>query len=169
MSASIMPGISAGGTRASSMILIPSRTPIRCYPFTRRRRRAAGGPRARSLEVAGESRGQQADVGNLVEARDLLGDALGLATIDGRDGAREELVAERLIGERVIGMAGRAPRGPGQHPAVRQTHGEPAPGVLLEPLAEALLDHHLHAFHESTHRRVAHVTVLERGEVYAPL
>src|SRR5438552_1118252 len=58
MSASIIAGISAGGTRASSRILIPSMTPMAL------------------LLLRDQPRGQCADVRHVLEAADLLGLAL---------------------------------------------------------------------------------------------
>src|SRR5437868_9741956 len=58
MSASIIAGISAVGTRASSRILMPSITPIALLP------------------LRDEPRGQRADVGHVLEAADLRRDAL---------------------------------------------------------------------------------------------
>src|SRR5258707_14295304 len=58
MSASIIAGISAGGTRASSRILIPSITPMAL------------------LLLRDEPRGQCADVRHVLEAADLLRHAL---------------------------------------------------------------------------------------------
>src|SRR5712692_239915 len=62
MSASSIPGNSAGGTRASSRILIPSSTPMRIC----------------SVQVAREPRGEGANVGDVLEVRELLGDSLDL-------------------------------------------------------------------------------------------
>src|SRR5712692_10379401 len=87
MSASIMPGISAGGTRASSRILIPSSTPMAL------------------LLRPGQPRGQRADVRNVLEVPELLGHALGLVAAEHRRGAAEELRVELLVAERVVGVS----------------------------------------------------------------
>src|SRR5882672_839915 len=81
MSASIMAGISAGGTRASSRILMPSRTPIAL------------------LRVRHEPRGERADVGHVLEAQDLLGDALRRVGAQHGRRAAEELGAQLRIAE----------------------------------------------------------------------
>src|SRR5262245_39014905 len=62
MSASIIAGSSAGATRASSRILIPSSTPIVGSSL---------------LQIAFQARGQRSDVGNVLEMADLLGHAVG--------------------------------------------------------------------------------------------
>src|SRR5216684_4944522 len=84
MSASIMPGISAGGTRAISRTVMPSRTPIGIS----------------LVAVGDEAGGQRPNVGNRLQVLELGGNAFGLA---GRQGARtagQELRAHRLVGER---------------------------------------------------------------------
>src|SRR5437016_9517707 len=73
MSASIMAGISAGGTRASSRILMPSITPIALLP------------------LRDEPRRQRADVGHVLETSELRGDALRHIVAQHRCGAAEEL------------------------------------------------------------------------------
>src|SRR5215468_7390733 len=86
MSASIIAGISAGGTRASSRILIPSITPIAL------------------LALRDEPRGERADVGDVLEARDLRGDALGGAVTEHRRRAPEKLGVELGVAEGCAGM-----------------------------------------------------------------
>src|SRR5437773_86323 len=87
MSASIMAGISAGGTRASSRILIPSRTPIAL------------------LLLRDEPRGERADVRHVLEAADLLGHALRGVGAQHRHGAAEELGVQLGVAERRRRMA----------------------------------------------------------------
>src|SRR5256886_12926946 len=96
MPASSIPGTSAGGTRASSRILIPSSTPMRvssvrsvrtpavraralpAQPVPQRGRRGRRGyrgerrrsPRCRSVQVAREARGEGANVGDVLEVRE---------------------------------------------------------------------------------------------------
>src|SRR5438067_7008642 len=88
MSASIIAGISAGGTRASSRILIPSRTPIGLLP------------------VRDEPRGERADVGYVVEVTDLRGDALRGVGAQDRRGAAQELGVQLGVAERRGRVAG---------------------------------------------------------------
>src|SRR5947207_15964254 len=81
MSASIMAGISAGGTRASSRILIPSRTPIAL------------------LLLRHETRGEGPHVRNLCQTADLRGDVVrGLSPEHGY-GTAEELRVQLRVGE----------------------------------------------------------------------
>ena len=92
MSASIMPGISAGGTRASSRILIPSSTPMTL------------------LLRPGQSRGQRADVRNVLQVRELPGDIRRLVGAQHRGRAAQELRPQLLVAERLVGVAGGAAR-----------------------------------------------------------
>src|SRR5919198_5585454 len=73
MSASIIAGISAGGTRASSRILMPSITPIALLP------------------LRDEARGERAHVRHVLETPDLRGHALGGLGAQHRRGTAEEL------------------------------------------------------------------------------
>src|SRR5215510_1466329 len=114
MSASIMAGISAGGTRASSRILMPSITPIVLLPFR------------------DEPRGERADVRNVFEARDLRGDAFGRVGAQHGRRAAEELGVQLGVAQRRRRMARRSARLRIQHRAVRQPNADAAPRVLLE-------------------------------------
>src|SRR2546426_10070245 len=81
MSASSIPGSSAGATRASSRILIPSSTPILPLPLFIGAPRPAGPQprdglrRAPLVQIRFEARRQRADVGNVLGMTELLGDA----------------------------------------------------------------------------------------------
>src|ERR1043166_2953571 len=87
MSAMIIPGISAGGTRASSSTLIPSSTPMGLSCL---------------FAGHGRARGQRADVGHILQMRELVGHALGLARAQHRRGAAEELRAQLRVGQRLV-------------------------------------------------------------------
>src|SRR2546426_12575225 len=93
MSASIMAGISAGGTRASSRILIPSRTPIVL------------------LLLRDEPRGERADVRHVLEAADLLGHPPRRARAQPRPGAAQGPGGKPRAPDRRRPNARRAPRG----------------------------------------------------------
>src|SRR5215510_13335584 len=82
MSASIIAGISAGGTRANSRILIPSITPIALLP------------------LRDEPRGQRADVGDVVEAADLRGHAFGRVGAEHWCRTAEELGVQLGVAQR---------------------------------------------------------------------
>src|SRR5260370_36290580 len=138
MSASIIPGISAGGTRASSRILIPSSTPMRFAP-------PSGD--AGSVQVAGEARGQSADVGNVLEMLELRGDPLGLVARERTGRAGEELGVERLGGERRVGVALRAARRRGERPPVGEAQRHARPRVLLEAVRQRRIHAHRDALH----------------------
>src|SRR2546426_2727579 len=114
ISASIMAGISAGGTRASSRILIPSRTPIAL------------------LLLRDEPRGERADVRHVLEAADLLGHALRGVGAQHRHGAAEELGVKLGVAERRRRMARGAARRGLERGAVGEAHGHAAPRVLLQ-------------------------------------
>src|SRR5262245_14526763 len=90
MSARNMPGISAGGTRATSRTLMPSRTPIGIS----------------LVAVGDEARGQRPDVGDGFEVLELLRDRRCLARRERPVAAGEELGAEGLVGQRLIVMTG---------------------------------------------------------------
>src|SRR6202008_4687754 len=118
MSASIMPGISAGGTRASSRILMPSSTPMAL------------------LLRPDEPRGERAHVRDLFEVSHLLGERRRRVETEHGRGTAEELVTELRVGQRLIGMARGAARWRGQRAPVAQPHGHAAPRVLLESLRQ---------------------------------
>src|SRR5262249_42375464 len=104
MSARNMPGISAGGTRATSRTLMPSRSPI-----------------GLSLVAGGdEARGQRSDVGDGFEVLDLLRDARGIVRRECPFATGEELGAQGLVGERLIVMTGPPTRRRGQRAAVTE-------------------------------------------------
>src|SRR4029450_11983414 len=98
MSASIIAGSSAGATRASSRILIPSSTPM------------CGSSEKALVEICLEAGGQRADVWDVLEVRQLLGHALGLVGREHGARAREELLAKRRVRQRRVGVAPRAAR-----------------------------------------------------------
>src|SRR5437763_6189914 len=148
MSASIMPGISAGGTRASSRILIPSRTPTTL------------------LLRPGQPRGQGADVRNVLQAGELRGDVPRLVGAEHRSRAAQELRAQLLVAERLVGVTGGAARGRLERAPVAQPHRHAAPGVLLEAVGEPRIDHHPHAPHQVARAGVDR-SVLERGDLDA--
>src|SRR3989475_10116228 len=115
MSARNMPGISAGGTRATSRTVMPSRTPIGIS----------------LVAVGDEARGQRPDVGDGFQVLELLGDARSVARRERAFAASEELGAQRLGGERLIVMTGGPARGRSQRAAVTEPHGHAAPRLLL--------------------------------------
>src|SRR6266446_8273145 len=121
MSARIMPGISAGGTRAISRTLMPSKTPIGIS----------------LVAVGDEPRGQRPDVGDRLQVLELGGDAVGLALREGARAAGEELRAERFVCEWLIGVTGGPTRGGGERAAVAQAHRHAAPGVLLGAVGQS--------------------------------
>src|SRR5262245_43225006 len=92
MSAMIMPGISAGGTRASSRILMPSSTPMAL------------------LLSSDEPRGERADVRDVFEVENLVGQRVRRVGIEDGRGTAEELVTELRVGQRLVGMAGSSAR-----------------------------------------------------------
>src|SRR5438093_1320904 len=146
ISASIMAGISAGGTRASSRILIPSRTPIAL------------------LLLRDEPRGERADVRHVLEAADLLGHALRGVGAQHRHGAAEELGVQLGVAERRRRMARGAARRGLEGGAVGQAHGRAAPRVLLQLVGQHGIDDHPHALHEVPRGGVAHGPWLEVGQ-----
>src|SRR5215475_9805140 len=80
MSAMIMPGISAGGTRASSRTLMPSSTFMAL------------------LLSSDEPRGERADVRHVFEVSDLIGQRLRRVGAEHGGGAAEELVTKLGVG-----------------------------------------------------------------------
>src|SRR5919204_3119590 len=140
MSASIIAGISAGGTRANSRILMPSITPIALPP------------------LRGEPRGERADVRHVFEVTDLLGHPLcGVGSEHGHRAA-QKLGVELGIAERRAGMAGRAPRYRLEGGAVRQPYADPAPRVLLEIMRQRGIDRHRDARHQLARGDIAYRT-----------
>src|SRR5258706_45263 len=102
MSASSIPGSSAGATRASSRILIPSSTPIVGSPSVRNR--------ALLVQIRFETRRQRADVGNVLEMTELLRDARRLVGREDRSGARQEFLVELGVGQRRVRVTAGAAR-----------------------------------------------------------
>src|SRR3989441_4435259 len=119
MSARNMPGISAGGTRATSRTVMPSRTPIGIS----------------LVAVGDEARGQRPDVGDGFQVLELLGDARGVARRERALAAGEELGAQRLGGERLIVMTGGPARGRSQRAAVTEPHRSEEHTSELQSLA----------------------------------
>src|SRR5262245_11917363 len=150
MSAMIMPGISAGGTRANSRILMPSSTPMTL------------------LLSSDEPRGERADVRDVFEVENLVGQRFRRVGTEHGRGAAEELVTELRVGQWLIRMAGGAPRRQGQQAPVTQPHGHAAPRVLLERLRQVAVDDHPHAAHQLASGGVAHRAILEARHVHAP-
>ena len=107
--------------------------------------------------------------GNVVEVRDLVGDALGLVRAEHGRRAGQELVAELRVGERLIGMAGRAPRRgessvrPSRRRTVTRLHA-----CCSSPSGSVGVDHHAHAVHQLARAGVGDRPVRERAEVDAP-
>src|SRR3989441_6383874 len=153
MSASSIPGNSAGGTRASSRILIPSSTPMRIC----------------SVQVACEPRGEGANVGDVLEVRELLGDSLGLVARQDERRARAELGAERVGVEGRVRMPARPARPGRERASVPHPHGDAAPRVPRELVRERRVYDHRDALHEIAHGVVPDLAVLERAKVHASL
>src|SRR2546430_14785072 len=88
-----------------------------------------------ALPISG---GERANVGDVLEVRELLGDALGLVDRQDERRAREELGPERLARQRHVGMPERAARPPRQRAPVGGAQGGPTPPLLLEPLRKRM-------------------------------
>src|SRR5438067_11989892 len=146
MSASIMAGISAGGTRASSRILIPSITPIALLP------------------LRDEPRGERADVGHVLETADLRGHALGGLGAEHRPGTAEELGGKLGVAQRRRRMSRGSTRPGLERRAVGQPHGRPRPRVLLQVVRQRGVDDHRDPLHEVAGGGVAHRALVEIGE-----
>src|SRR5436309_2281781 len=140
MSASIIVQNSPGATRASSMILMPSSTPMVVSP--------GESPRPCSVEVAGQARGERADVRDVLQVRGLLGHRLGLAARQSALGATQKLRAQALRRERLVGMALGAARGCLDGAAVGEAELHASPGLLRQLVGQGVVDHHPHATHE---------------------
>src|SRR5437867_4958920 len=154
MSASSIPGSSAGATRASSRILIPSSTPIVPLPL---------------LEIRFEARRQRADVGNVLEMTELLGDARRLVRREDGPGARQELLIERRVGQRRVGMTSRAARVGRERAPVAEPDRHAAPRLLLGALGQPGIDDHCDPLHQLAYLGVRDLAVRERGEVHPTL
>src|SRR5712691_3469319 len=150
MSARIMPGISAGGTRATSRTVMPSRTPIGIS----------------LVAVGDEARGQRPNVGNRLQVLELGGDAFGLARSQHAGATGEELRVQRVVSERLIVMTGGAAGRRGERAAVAETDGDATPGVLLETVGQCGIDDHRHARHQRADGLGDRA--LERREIHAP-
>src|ERR671934_400485 len=146
MSASIMAGISAGGTRASSRILMPSMTPMALVP------------------LRDEPRGEGADVGHVLEPPDLRRDTLRRLGAQRRRGAAEEFRVQLRVAQRRRRMSGGSAWLGLERGAVGQPDAHPRPRVLLQIVWQRRIDDHRDALHQRPRGRVAHRAFVEVGE-----
>src|SRR5437870_1009787 len=116
-----MPGISAGGTRASSSTLIPSKIAMASRSLSTSDRHG----RSRL-----EARRQRADVRDRVEMRELFRHRLRLAALEHARRAAEELGAQLRVGQRRIGVAGSAAWRLAERASVAQVNRHATPRLL---------------------------------------